>query len=73
MWNTEPRPGVLSTVSSPPIRSVSILAMVRPRPAPAAPCAAAEARVKGSNTRSISCCDMPGPVSWMSMCAISRA
>ena len=31
-----PAPGVLCTVISPPIRSVSILAIVRPRPAPAA-------------------------------------
>src|SRR5437868_3228963 len=36
MRNTAPAPGVLTTLSSPPIRSVSILAMVRPSPAPGA-------------------------------------
>ena len=49
MRNTEPTPGVLATLSSPPIRSVSILAMVRPRPAPGAAWLPAVApRAKGS-------------------------
>jgi hypothetical protein len=46
-----PCPGVLFTVISPPISSVSMRAMVRPRPVlPADMPLAAEPRSKGSNT-----------------------
>ena len=66
------------TVISPPIRSVSILAMVRPRPVPpgaagAPPAAVACApREKGSKMRSRSAGAMPGPVSSISNTAMSR-
>ncbi|EWS53810.1 hypothetical protein X551_03400 [Methylibium sp. T29] len=68
-----PRPGVLRTVISPPIRSVSIFAMVRPMPVPCPPPASAPPRSKGSNTRASSSDVMPGPESSISKCAISRA
>jgi hypothetical protein len=62
-------PGVLRTFISPPIRSVSILAMVSPSPAPGADAAAALPRAKGSKMRSMSSAVMPGPVSSISITA----
>jgi hypothetical protein len=66
-----PTPGVLCTVISPPIRSVSILAIVRPRPVPPPSLAPAKLpraapRANGSKMRSMSRSAMPGPVSSIS-------
>ena len=59
--------------SSPPITSVSMRAMVRPRPVPpVAPTWAALPREKGSKMWLISSDAMPGPVSSMVKIAISR-
>ncbi len=63
------------TVISPPIRSVSILAMVRPNPVPPLALTAAAAwapREKGSKMRSMSAGAMPGPLSSISNTAMSR-
>ena len=80
MWKAEPTPGWLVSVSSPPISSVSILAMVSPRPAPGAGAAAlapevpgAPPRANGSKMWAISASVRPGPVSCTVMRAISRA
>ena len=74
MRKVVPTPSSLLTCISPPIRSVSILLMVRPSPVPPAELPAAdEPRAKGSNTLSSSTWAMPGPVSLISTSAISRA
>src|SRR5262245_45217343 len=62
--NTEPLPGSLVTVTSPPIMRASLRVMARPSPVPPNFCAvAASAWVNSSN--SLSCCSavMPMPVS----------
>ena len=67
-----PTPGVLRTVSSPPISSASMREMVSPRPVPPVAFTPAEVpRWKGSNTRCSSSSLMPGPVSSISKRAIS--
>ena len=73
----------LTTVIPLPIRSVSILPIVSPRPMPPGTAAlvfmpltaalASVPRVKGSKTCPISLAVMPGPVSSISNTAISRA
>ena len=63
-----PAPGVLCTVISPPIRSVSILLIVRPRPVPPARRGSPRSRRARRARRSCSSSSgaMPGPVSSIS-------